>query len=358
MFKTIYKAFFFLACILLTLLIILWFIGKKRVAPKVWQPLSNPGLVSEYAPNNALETLKSRPVLAGPGPEDIAYDGQRYFYTGVEDGRIFKFDSNFSMQEFANTEGRPLGMQFDANGQLIVADADKGLLSISQQGEITVLTDSVDGNNLRFVDDLDIATDGTIWFSDASQRFGYDRTMHDFVEASFTGRLLSYSPTTELTKVHIDGLFFANGVALGPNDEYVLVNETGTSRIHRLWLKGENQGVHDHFVDALPGNPDNLSFNGKETFWVALPSKRDPLVDQLADKPLIRTLLGGLPINLLKPKDSKAFVLGLGLNGEVKYNFQTSQNHFNSVTSVNQYGGRLYLGSLHEPAFAVYELEE
>ena len=37
----------------------------------------------------------------------------------------------------------------------------------------------------------------------------------------------------------MSGLFFANGVTLGPNEDYVLVNETGMGRVHRLWLKGE-----------------------------------------------------------------------------------------------------------------------
>ena len=35
----------------------------------------------------------------------------------------------------------------------------------------------------------------------------------------------------------MEGLFFANGVTLGPNEDYVLVNETGMGRVHRLWIK-------------------------------------------------------------------------------------------------------------------------
>ena len=29
----------------------------------------------------------------------------------------------------------------------------------------------------------------------------------------------------------MEGLFFANGVTLGPNEDYVLVNETGMGRV-------------------------------------------------------------------------------------------------------------------------------
>ena len=112
------------------------------------------------------------------------------------------------------------------------------LLAVSAQGEIEVLTDSVDGEKMLFVDDLDIAADGTIWFSDASTRHGYAHSMYDFLEGRPTGRLLSYDPASGETRVRLDKLFFANGVALGPDDEYVLVNETGCRAYSSLVAEG------------------------------------------------------------------------------------------------------------------------
>jgi len=304
----------------------LWFKGNKLVDPVKWEPAPNPGLTGKYAVNSKLDKLKLSKLPSGVGAEDIAY------------------------------EGRPLGMQFDVNKNLIVADAMKGLLSISQEGKINLLSDSVNGKKMIFVDDLDIAKDGTIWFSDASQRFGFNETVLDFVEASMTGRLLSYTPDTQETRVEIDGLFFANGVALGPEDAYVLVNETGTGRIHRKWLRGSKKGKTDYFVNALPGNPDNISFNGSDTFWVAIAAKRDPKVDGMAKKTFLRTVLAGLPLDMLKTEEPEAFIVGLNLQGQVIHNLQTQQNDYNSITSVNQYANKLYVGSLHTPAYATYEL--
>lgn len=338
------------------LICVLWFKGNKVVQPVKWEPAPNPGLSGDYAPNKALDRLSINKLPSGVGAEDIAYDGQQFFYTGLEDGRILKFTKDNDFSEFVNTQGRPLGMQFDENGNLIVADAVKGLLSISPAGEITVLTDSVNGKTMKFVDDLDIAQDGSIWFSDASQRFGFDETMRDFIEASMTGRLLSYNPATQKTQVEIDGLFFANGVALGPNAGFVLVNETGTGRIHRKWLKGAKRGKTDYFVNALPGSPDNISFNGVDTYWVAIAAKRDPKLDGMAKKTFLRTVLGGLPLELFKTAEPQAFIVGLDINGNVKYNLQTEKDDYSSITSVNQYGNKLYVGSLHNPTYATYEL--
>ena len=66
----------------------------------------------------------------------------------------------------------------------------------------------------------------------------------------------------------MEGLFFANGVALGPDERFVLVNETVTGRVHRL-LKGDRRGERDIFIDGLPAMVDNISFNGSDTFgWL------------------------------------------------------------------------------------------
>ena len=354
--RTVFKLLLAVMLFAVGLIFALWFKGNKLVNPVKWEPAPNPGLTGLYAPNSALDNLNINSLSSGLGAEDIAYDREHYFYTGLEDGRIIKFTQDNNFTEFVNTQGRPLGMQFDASKNLIVADAVKGLLSISPSGDITVLTDSVNGKKMKFVDDLDIAKDGTIWFSDASQRFGFNETMRDFIEVSMTGRLLSYSPRTQKTQVEIDGLFFANGVALGPSDGFVLVNETGTGRIHRKWLKGSKKGKTDYFVNALPGNPDNISFNGVDTFWVAIAAKRDPKLDGMAKKPFLRTILAGLPLSMFKTAEPQAFIIGLDISGKVKYNLQTQKNDYSSITSVNQYGNKLYVGSLHSPAYATFDL--
>ncbi|MFQ3199666.1 MAG: sugar lactone lactonase YvrE [Zhongshania sp.] len=331
---------------------------RSPIEPVVWQPSPNPGLTGPFEKNTLLATSRLVSMQGGDGPEDITRGPDGLFYTGLSDGRIVRVDpQSGALSDFANTGGRPLGMQFDAQGQLLVADSKKGLLSVSTEGIVTVLTNTANGKPMLFVDDLDIADDGTIWFSDASQRFGYEGVMFDLIEAQATGRLLSYSPASGETKVHLEDLAFANGVALGPNDEWVLINDTGRSRIMRLWLQGERAGESEVFIDGLPAMPDNLSFNGRDRIWVALVSLRSAELEALADKILLRKLITGLPSAALMPKDQYAFVLGLDLNGEVVTNLQGSGERFYAITSVNEFDGNLYLGSLLAPDIAIYPLK-
>lgn len=324
---------------------------NSPIVPQTWDPPANPGLSGPFASNDRLAAVTQISV-PGIGPEDVACAADGRFYSGLVDGRILRWQGTDTPELFANTQGRPLGMVFDADGHLVVADAVKGLLRIDPNGEITVLADSYQDRPMRFVDDLDIAADGTIWFSDASMRFGFDATLLDFFEGSMTGRLLSYSPASGTVRVHMDGLFFANGVALGPNDDFVLINETGMGRVHRLWLQGERAGQREIFVDELPGTPDNINFDGRDTFWIALPSMRDG-VDQLADKPFVRRLISVLPEKALESAANiTSFVVAVNLDGEVVANLQDPALGYNYITSATPCGDTLWFGSLHMPAVA------
>jgi sugar lactone lactonase YvrE len=329
-----------------------------EIEPVQYEPSENPGFTGPFVQNEALASVQHLINGIGEGPEDITKGKDDFFYTGLQDGRIIRFrPDGRDTETFVKTGGRPLGMQFDAEGNLIVADAFKGLLSISPAGTIKVLTDSVKGKKLLFTDDLDIATDGTIWFSDASQRFNQHHWKLDFWETRPTGRLLSYDPKTGKTEVRLDTLMFANGVALGPNDAYVLVNETIAARIVRLWLKGAKAGQTEIFIDGLPAYPDNLSYNENGIFWVALPSPRATDLERLWPSPFIRKLLMRLPEslrNVVPPLYS--WVIGVDTTGKIVYNFQDPKGGYGSITSVNEFDNKLYLGSIVMSSVGQYVL--
>ncbi len=146
-------------------------------------------------------------------------------------------------------------MDFDRDGNLVVCDPVKGLVSIDPSGKVSNLV-PVDGEiKLGFTDDCEISDDGTIYFSDASEKFGVGSYMEDMLEGRPHGKLLAYEPATKKTTVLMDKLYFANGVAVGPQDEFVLVNETYRFRVMRYWLKGENQERVKYSSSICPATP-------------------------------------------------------------------------------------------------------
>ena len=344
-----------------------------RVEPVAVTYGPNQGFTGQYAPNELLRQVRLSDTVFGPGPEDITFkDG--YVYSGVEDGRVVRIridgqtpsgpapiqpvipgstptsPISGAVEQFANTGGRPLGMQPDPFGNLVVADAKQGLLAINPQGRVFPIVKLYQGVPLRFVDDLDIAKDGTIYFSDASMRYGIEDIGLEFLEGQTTGRLFSFSPSTGRAEEKLKNLAFANGVALGPDEEYVLVNETMGHRIKRLWLKGAKATQSDIFIENLPGYPDNISFNGRDLFWVALAGPRNKSLEDSMGSPFMRKVayrLQMLGLAAAPAPERYGCILAINLQGQVVATLQDPGGlKIHTITSVNERNGLLYIGGL------------
>ena len=328
------------------------------IEPVAWQAPAAPALTGQYATNARLAEAKRLGVNEGNGPEDVAVDSAGNLFVGYDDGRLVRFDADGSTPDLlTNTEGRPLGLDFDRDGNLIVADGYKGLLRVAMSGQIEVLSTEADGIPFLFTDDVDVADDGRIYFSDASSKFGPAmKARDDVLEHGGHGRLLQFDPATGVTTTLLDGLQFANGVAVAPDQQSVLITQTGSYNIVRYWIEGERAGEHNIFFDNLPGIPDGMSSNGSDTYWVALYAPRNALLDAMSNWPFLRKMAFRLPMWLQPQPAPHAFVLGLSLDGDVTHNLQhVGTDSFHPITSVEQANGKLYLGSLTQPAFAVID---
>ncbi|NNA55854.1 SMP-30/gluconolactonase/LRE family protein [Pseudomonas koreensis] len=320
-----------------------------KVQPVAWKPPSAPSLSEGvYAENQRLKAAKQ----VGPGdidgPEALLLEGD-FLITGLHDGRLLRSSLDGKQRQvLSDTGGRPLGLARHPNGLLVIADGVKGLLSLDAQGRLTALTTEANGVPFGFTDDVAIDQSGHYaYFSDASSRWGYGHDGEAIIEHGGDGRLLRYDFQTGKTSVLLDKLEFANGVTLGPDDAYVLVNETGAYRISRYWLSGPKAGTHDLFIDNLPGLPDNLAFNGSNRFWVALYAPRSALLDGTAGHPWVRKVIVRALTVLPKPVEKRGFVLGLDLQGKVIANLQdASSGNYSPITTAREYGDWLYLGSL------------
>jgi sugar lactone lactonase YvrE len=308
-----------------------------------------PPLSGVYAPNTRLAAVERLPLGDASGPEDIAFDSQGRIYSGVADGRILRLDPDGrNPQTFADAGGRPLGLRFDALGSLIVANAYRGLLSVSPTGEVTTLATGLEGAPFKLVDAVAVAPDGTLYFTDAT-RFPNDQYFFDLLEHRPNGHLLAYDPRTRTTRSVLDGLYFANGVAISPDGSFLLVNEMSACRVRRYWLSGPRQGQSEVLVDNLPGFPDNIASNGRGTYWVGLargPATRGA-TDLFLPYPILRR--AAFLLHLGAPSDRYAWILGLDAEGHVVQNLQDPEGRsYANITAAVEREGVLYLGSVEE----------
>lgn len=331
--------------------------GRPRLHPVVWQPPIPPARAKVKQGNRPMPPMRVIPI-PGAGPEDVAVDREGWIVTGVEDGRIWRLSPDgLRISQLADTGGRPLGIEIFPDGDILVCDAYQGLLRIDpRSGEHAKLVTEVGGEPLGVCNNAAIAADGTIYFSDSSQRFTLEHYRADLLEHSGTGRLLRRDPDGKVD-VLLRGLQFANGVALAFDESFVMFAETGSYRLSKLWLTGERQGSAEVVVDNLPGFPDNLSTGADGLIWVAMPAPRNPALDRLHRlPPAFRKVAWALPERLQPQPARTVWVLSVDGDGNIVHDLQAESDEFSEVTGVREHDGRLYLGSLVESAVAVLDL--
>lgn len=340
------------------------FFWPVSIHPQSWKAPKGPAYTGQWAQNERLADLNTIDLKGHSGPEDVTsrvIDGKEWIFAAVHDGSVLKIDPvSDAVSEFANTGGRPLGLEFDKVGNLIVADAYKGLLSISPNGKVTLLTDHVGDSPIRYADDLDIASDGRIFFTDASTHFSA-QNMHSTLQASIwalmehsgDGRLLVYHPDSGMTNVVKDGLNFPNGVAMCPQDICVLLAQTGNYDVLRLWLDGSKAEQVDEVLTNLPGFPDNLNHGANGTFWLGLTSPRNAMIDKLSDKPFLRKAIMRLPASMKPKPEAYGMVIQFGLDGAILNQLQDPKGTYPATTgALEAKDGWLYITSLSAPVLA------
>ncbi|MBJ6135969.1 SMP-30/gluconolactonase/LRE family protein [Marinobacter litoralis] len=333
-------------------------LAPSPVDSKAWEAPKPPPMTGVYAPNELLRQADLLALGQVYGPEDTTLGTDGVLYAGTQDGKIIRVHPDGKVDTWLETGGRPLGMVMDEQGNLLVADSGKGLLSITPDGDITVLTREAAGTPFRFTDDVIIAPDGRIYFTDASSRFGQSDYLLDLLEMRPHGRLLRYNPKTHKTEVLVANLHFPNGVAVSPEGDYVLVNETWKYRILKHWIAGPKAGRTEVFADNLPGFPDNLAVDHAGRYWVAFPSLRNPQIDAMHTRPWLKNLVAKLPDSAKPKPEEYGFVVAFDTTGKPLVSLHdTKGQHLQEITSVNPHQGNLYFGSLHNDRIGKLSLQ-
>jgi sugar lactone lactonase YvrE len=342
-----------------SLYLILW---PVPVEPKAWEAPVSPGYTGDYSANTLLDKPVKLNLPELHGPEAAAFDQSGRLYLTTHEGWLVRANqNNDALEPWLDLGGRPLGLDIDAANTVWVANAYLGLQRVTADGDVTTVANKADGIAIRYADDVVVAPDGKVYFTDASTRFGAEEyygtleaSLLDIMEHSDNGRVLVYDPDTGVATTVLDGLTFANGVALGPDGEYLLVVETGEYRVHKLWLAGERQGDVDIIIDNIPGFPDNIHSGHDGRFWIGLTAPRSAILDRLASKPGLRKMVQRLPAFMRPQVGLYGMVIGIDGEGTVVANLHSPNGNVYTTTGALESDTHLYVTSLTAPFLASY----
>jgi sugar lactone lactonase YvrE len=296
--------------------------------------------------------------VPGEGAEDVLLDAEGWVFTGTADGSVFRVRPDGGrIDRVGTTGGRPLGLEWLPDGRLLVCDADRGLLALDPRtGRLEVLTALVHGERLRLCNNAAVHSSGDVYFSDSSRVFPLEHWKADLVENTASGRLLRRSPDGTV-EVLLDGLRFANGVALAADESYVAVAESGGRTVVRRRLTGPRAGEVDRLAADLPGYPDNISLGTDGLIWVTIASPRTAVLESLMSAPRpVRRIAWRLPGRLQPAPAQTVRVIALDHDGRVVHDLSADASRYHMATGVREHHGQVWIGSVEEPAIAVLDV--
>nr|WP_218628140.1 SMP-30/gluconolactonase/LRE family protein [Variovorax sp. dw_954] len=356
-----------------------WLKNRQRIISKVYvsptyhrlgvSPDCSMGGGGAFALNNKLRDV----TLIGLGriesPEDVILDRDDNLYAGSRHGDIIRFfaPDYERMEVFAHIGGQPLGMAFDREHNLYVCIGGMGLYRIKPDKTVERVTDETnrswrsinDDSRLRLADDLDIADDGRIFFSEATVRYEMDEWPVDGLEARGNGRIVCWDPRDNSTRTVLRDLKFPNGICIASDGQSILFAETWGCCIKRYWFDGPKKGCVESVIDNLPGYPDNINLASDGNYWLAMVGMRSPSYDLAMRMPGFRKRMAQrLPLDeWLFPNINTGCVLKFNEAGEVLETLWDlgGENH-PMITSMREHKGHLYLGGISNNRIGVYKL--
>jgi ribose transport system permease protein len=339
------------------------FLARAYVAPTYFAlpPLQGAQRDSgtPYAINDALSAAESIGRGEIDAPEDVIFDAHDNLYTGNRDGDVVRFFApDYKRWEiFAHIGGQPLGLAFDRKGSLITCVGNMGLYMVSPSGEVSKLSDEtnrrlfsiIDDSRLRLADDLDIAEDGRIYFSEATIRYELADWMVDALEGRGNGRIICYDPSTRLSRTVLPGLQFPNGICMTGDGESLLFAETWGCRVSRYYFDGPKKGRVEVVIPDLPGYPDNINRASDGAYWLAMIGMRTPAFDLAQKMPGFRRRMA-MQIardEWMFPNLNAGGVIKFDLAGRVLLSlWDAAGEDHPQVTSMREHKGWLYLGGI------------
>lgn len=197
--------------------------------------------------------------------EGPVFDGAGHLYvTDIPFGRIFKITPQGAWSLVAEYDGEPNGMKFLDARTLLITDYKNGLIALDiHTGTVTPFLARRNTESFKGVNDLCMASNGDIYFTDQGQTGLHDPT----------GRVYRYSPQTGKLDLLLGNVPSPNGIALSPDEKFLFVACTRGNCVWRMPLQtdGSVSKTGQFFTSYGTSGPDGLAMDTSGRLLVANP---------------------------------------------------------------------------------------
>jgi len=174
--------------------------------------------------------------------------GRYLIWSDVPNNRILRWDeSSGHISVFRSPSDNANGNTIDRDGRLLTCEQLTRRVSRTEHdGSITVIADRFDGKRFNSPNDVVVASDGAIWFTDPT--YGIDSDYEGRRAASEIGqsRVYRVDPADGSVRTLGDDFVQPNGIAFSPDERQLYVSDTGRSHV-------ENGPAHIRVFDVKAG---------------------------------------------------------------------------------------------------------
>src|ERR1700722_10302666 len=194
--------------------------------------------------------------------EGPSFDAQGNLYVvDIPFGRIFKITPDGQWTPVIEYDGWPNGLKIHPDGRILVADYKHGIMQLDPgNGRMLPLLTARNSESFRGCNDLHIATNGDIYFTDQGQTGLHDPT----------GRVYRFSVSGRLDCL-IDTGISPNGLVLDPAEATLYVAMTRDNGVWRMpFMRDGSVSKVGRFCSLFgPSGPDGLTMDSAGRLFVA-----------------------------------------------------------------------------------------
>ncbi|AWN45152.1 gluconolactonase [Methylobacterium terrae] len=198
-------------------------------------------------------------------------DGRYLLWSDIPNNRILRFDEETgAVSVFRKPSNFANGNTRDRQGRLVTCEhGGRRVTRTEYDGSITVLADSHEGKRLNSPNDVVVASDGAVWFTDPP--FGILGNYEgERAEPELPQNVYRLDPVTGALDAVATDLAGPNGLCFSPDESILYLVESRAQpnrRILAFDVEGgrlTNKRVH---IDAGPGTPDGFRCDTDGNLW-------------------------------------------------------------------------------------------
>jgi gluconolactonase len=200
-------------------------------------------------------------------------DGGYLLFSDIPNNRIMRWlEEDGHLSVFRQPSNYSNGNTFDRQGRLLTCEHDSRRLTRTEHdGTITVIMDKYQGKKLNGPNDVVVASDDSIWFTDPGYGIMFNYEGHK-APLELPAAVYRLDPMTREATVVVDDMSKPNGLCFSTDESLLYVVDSGsTPRVIRVYDVVDGSGLADGrlFVDMTPGTSDGIRCDVDGNLWAA-----------------------------------------------------------------------------------------